>query len=122
MEAVVEPIAPLPRTNSGASFRGEVQLEAAAEVFKALADETRLKILSFLAQHDVDQCCGPQDGICACNLESVTGLSQPTVSHHMKCLISAKLVIGEKRGKWIYYRIDPRGLALVRAFLPRIGG
>ncbi|HEU4740129.1 MAG TPA: metalloregulator ArsR/SmtB family transcription factor [Meiothermus sp.] len=122
MEAVVEPIAPLPMTNSGASFRDEVQLEAAAWVFKALADEARLKILAFLAKQDIGQCCGPQDGICACDLESVTGLSQPTVSHHMKCLISANLVIGEKRGKWMYYRIDPRGFALVRAFLPRIGG
>lgn len=117
MKAVAEPIALLPEVNPQ-----EVRLEAAAWVFKALSDQARLKILSYLARYDVGQCCGPEDGICACDLEAVTGLSQPTVSHHMKCLISAKLVTAEKRGKWMYYRIDPRGFALVRGFLPTIGG
>ncbi|WP_233493255.1 MULTISPECIES: helix-turn-helix transcriptional regulator [unclassified Meiothermus] len=100
----------------------EASIEAAAQVFKALSDPARLKILAYLASHDTGPCCGPKGGVCACDLEAVTGLSQPTVSHHMKCLISARLVIGEKRGKWMYYRIDPKGFALLRAFLPRIGG
>jgi ArsR family transcriptional regulator len=100
----------------------EASLEAAAWVFKALSDPARLKILAFLAGGGDGPCCGPREGVCACDLEALTGLSQPTVSHHMKCLISANLVIGEKRGRWTYYRINPKGFALLRAFLPRIGG
>lgn len=101
---------------------GPEAVEAAAWVFKALSDPARLKILAYLASHAGGSCCGPEEGVCACDLEAVTGLSQPTVSHHMKCLISAGLVSGEKRGRWMYYRIDPRGFALLRAFLPSIGG
>lgn len=96
---------------------GEQQLEAAAWVFKALSDPTRLKILYHLSSDLDGQCCGTEDGICACDLETLTGLAQPTVSHHMKCLISANLVVGEKRGKWVYYRLDPRGFGLAGRFL-----
>lgn len=116
MEALAEPIALLPTMNPE-----EVQLEAAAWVFKALSDEARLKILAYLAKLDSRECCSTDEGICACDLEEVTGLSQPTVSHHMKCLISANLVTAEKRGKWMYYRTDPKGFALVKAFLSTIG-
>jgi ArsR family transcriptional regulator len=100
----------------------ETQLEAAAWVFKALSDPARLKILTHLSRNPDGACCGPEPGVCACDLEAVTGLSQPTVSHHMKCLVSARLVKGEKRGRWMYYQIDPRGFALIKAFLPSIGG
>lgn len=100
----------------------ESALEASAWVFKALSDPARLKILAHLAQNPSGACCGPQPGVCACDLETVTGLSQPTVSHHMKCLISAHLVKGEKRGKWTYYQIDPRGFAQIKTLLPHIGG
>ncbi|GIW25124.1 helix-turn-helix transcriptional regulator [Meiothermus sp.] len=97
-------------------------LEAGASVFKALSDPARLKILAHLAQNPGGACCGPEPGVCACDLETVTGLSQPTVSHHMKCLVSAELVRGEKRGKWMYYQLDPRGFALAKAVLRQIGG
>lgn len=93
-------------------------LEGAAWVFKALSDPARLGILAHLAS-GVMGCCG--DGVCACDLEEVTGLSQPTVSHHMKCLQSAGLVHSEKRGKWIYYDLDPRGLEAVRTFISSLG-
>lgn len=115
--STVSPVIELEPTSSP-----EAELEAAAWVFKALSDPARLKILAYLARHDSGPCCGLEEGVCACDLEAVTGLSQPTVSHHMKCLVSARLVIGEKRGRWMYYRIDPQGFALLRAFLPRIGG
>ena len=95
-------------------------LDAVAWAFKALSDPARLKILLFLAKQDLGQCCGPGDGICACDLESVTSLSQPTVSHHMKCLISAGLVSAEKRGKWMYYQLDPKGMAMVKGFLSEV--
>jgi len=97
-------------------------LEMAAGLFKALSDPARLKILAHLAHNPNGVCCGPEPGVCACDLEAVTGLSQPTVSHHMKCLVSAQLVRGEKRGRWMYYQIDPRGFALIKAILPSIGG
>lgn len=93
------------------------ELETAALVFKALSDPARLKILSFLGNQDAGKCCGTEEGICACDLEAVTELSQPTVSHHMKLLISANLVAGEKRGKWMFYRIDPEGLKFVKSVI-----
>lgn len=93
-------------------------LEGAAWVFKALSDPTRLSILAHLASGQVG-CCG--DGVCACDLEELTGLSQPTVSHHMKCLVSAGLVRAEKRGKWMYYDLDTRGLEVTRTFISSLG-
>lgn len=92
-------------------------LESLATAFKALSDPARLKILTYLASDPDGKCCGTEQGICACDLEAVTALAQPTVSHHMKCLISAQLVVGEKRGKWVYYRLDPKGFRLVAQFL-----
>jgi ArsR family transcriptional regulator, arsenate/arsenite/antimonite-responsive transcriptional repressor len=93
------------------------ELETAALVFKALSDPARLKILSFLANQDAGKCCSTEEGICACDLEAVIELSQPTVSHHMKLLISANLVLGEKRGKWMFYRIDPEGFKFISSLI-----
>jgi ArsR family transcriptional regulator, arsenate/arsenite/antimonite-responsive transcriptional repressor len=93
------------------------ELETAALVFKALSDPARLKILSFLANQDNGKCCGTDEGICACDLETVTALSQPTVSHHMKLLVSANLVLAEKRGKWMFYRVDLEGFKFVQSVL-----
>lgn len=99
----------------------EVGLDAVAWAFKALSDPARLKILLHLVGQS-GICCGNGDGVCACDLEAVTGLSQPTVSHHMKCLISANLVSSEKRGKWMYYQLDPKGFALIRGMLTQLSG
>lgn len=96
------------------------ELETAAWVFKALSDSARLKILAYLSKQDAGKCCGTDEGICACDLEDVINLSQPTVSHHMKCLISANLVIGEKRGKWMFYRIDPAGFKFIKSFVRQL--
>jgi ArsR family transcriptional regulator, arsenate/arsenite/antimonite-responsive transcriptional repressor len=96
------------------------ELETAALVFKALSDPARLKILAFLASHEDGKCCGTDEGICACDLEGVTELSQPTVSHHMKLLVSANLVLAEKRGKWMFYRIDPEGFLFVRSLVEKL--
>jgi ArsR family transcriptional regulator len=79
------------------------------KIFKALADEARLQILNYLASSE--SCCEPGDGICACELQNVTGLSQGTVSHHMKVLVQAQLVKSHKRGRWMYYSLDPEGCA-----------
>jgi ArsR family transcriptional regulator, arsenate/arsenite/antimonite-responsive transcriptional repressor len=95
----------------------ELPFDTAALVFKALSDPARLKILAFLSSQDAAKCCTNQDGICACDLEQVISLSQPTVSHHMKLLIAANLVMAEKRGKWMYYRIDQKGFMFVASFV-----
>ena len=103
-----------PSITSSAEANLALGFEGAAWVFKALSDPARLKILAHLASGDPG-CCG--DGICACDLEAITGLSQPTVSHHMKCLASAGLVRGEKRGKWMYYALDARGFEVAKVFM-----
>lgn len=68
-----------------------------ARVFKALGDPTRVKLMSLIA--------GSSEGeMCVCDLTEPVGLSQPTVSHHMKLLVEAGLVEREQRGRWAYYR------------------
>jgi ArsR family transcriptional regulator len=64
----------------------------------ALADPARLAIVRQLA------CDGP---VCACDFSASDGLAQPTVSHHLRVLREAGLVHGERRGTWIWYRLDP---------------
>ena len=83
-----------------------------ARVFKALGDPARVQLLSLIAT--------AQDGeACACDLIEPVGLSQPTVSHHMKVLVDAGLVSREQRGKWAYYRVDDQTLdALAAALQP----
>ncbi len=90
-------------------------LESAAPRLKVLGDPARLKILLELARHP--SCCGGGEGLCACDFEAITGLSQPTVSYHMKALTAAGLVTAEKQGKWMYYRIEPAGLLPVKEVL-----
>ena len=92
-------------------------LDDLAWVCKALSDPARLKIIMHLAKQQSGLCCGVDLGICACDFEGLTGLSQPTISHHMKCLVSAQLVGAEKRGKWTYYRINPAGFRLLKTRL-----
>jgi ArsR family transcriptional regulator len=72
--------------------------EQLAHRFKALADPTRVRLLSLIAAHDGGEAC-------ICDLIDPVSLSQPTVSHHMKQLADAGLVTREQRGKWAYYRI-----------------
>src|SRR5690349_16185598 len=69
-----------------------------AATLKALADPVRLRVLSFIA--------GQRDGeACVCHVTEPVGLSQPTVSHHLKVLHHAGLLEREKRGAWVYYRV-----------------
>jgi ArsR family transcriptional regulator len=65
-------------------------------LFKALADENRLKILHLIARHE----------LCACDLNENLPLTQPTISHHLKVLADAKLINVEKRGKWCFYTLN----------------
>jgi len=74
------------------------QAERIARVFKALGDPTRVKLLSLIA-------AGKDGEACICDLTEPVGLSQPTVSHHMKQLVEAGLATREQRGRWAYYRV-----------------
>lgn len=83
-----------------------------ARMFKALSDPSRVKLLSLIA-------AAPDGEACICDLTGPLGLSQPTVSHHMKLLADAGLVQREQRGKWAYYRPVPDVLrALADALAP----
>jgi ArsR family transcriptional regulator len=74
--------------------------DALAFRFKALADPMRLRLLSVIAAHEGAEAC-------VCDLTELVGLSQPTVSHHLKCLVDAGLLTREKRGVWAYYALVP---------------
>ena len=87
--------------------------ERLAAVLKVLAEPTRLRLLSLVAAR--------QDGEeCICNLTDLVGVSQPTVSHHMKQLVDAGLLEREQRGKWAYYRLVPGALETLTALLGRV--
>ena len=82
-------------------LKGPLAPDAAAELagsFRALGDPGRLRLLSFLAAQ-------PGGEACVCNLTEPLGLSQPTVSHHLKVLTDAGLLERERRATWIYYRL-----------------
>ena len=84
--------------------------ERLAAVLKVIADPTRLRLLSLVAAHEDSE-------ECICNLTDRVGVSQPTVSHHMKILVDAGLLTREQRGKWAYYRLVPNALDAVRTLL-----
>jgi ArsR family transcriptional regulator len=81
-----------------------------AAVFAALSDPVRLRLLSIISS-------APDGEVCACDLVTPIGKSQPTVSHHLKILFEAGLVEREKRGVWVWYRSVPSGLDAVAARL-----
>jgi ArsR family transcriptional regulator, arsenate/arsenite/antimonite-responsive transcriptional repressor len=90
-------------------------------LFKALADPLRIRILEFLKRPDAEY-CSFEDKVCACDLERVLALSQPTISHHMKLLVQAGLVGAEKSGRWVYYRIERDAFALISEYLAGFTG
>lgn len=77
----------------------------AATIFKALGDPARVRIIATIAA------AGPE-GACVCELVEPLGLSQPTVSHHLKVLYEAGLISREKRGTWAYYRVRSEALQI----------
>ena len=81
-----------------------------ARDFALLADPVRLRLLSLLAS-------APAGEVCVCELVEPLGRSQPTVSHHLKILADAGLITGEKRGRWVWYRVVRDRLAQLRGVL-----
>ena len=95
MSATLEPVvccAPL-----SAPTLSDEEAEATAELFKALGDPARVRLVNMLAQSGGE--------VCMCDLIEPVGLAQPTVSHHMKKLVDAGLVEREQRGKWAYFSL-----------------
>jgi ArsR family transcriptional regulator, arsenate/arsenite/antimonite-responsive transcriptional repressor len=81
-----------------------------AAALKVLADPARLRLLSLIQAQ-------PNGEACVCHLTAPLGLSQPTVSHHLKVLLQAGLVEREQRGSWAYFRVKPDALTALRAVL-----
>lgn len=79
-----------------------------ASGFAALADPVRLRLLSMIAS---------ADEVCSCDLLEPLGKAQPTVSHHTKTLADAGLIVGEKRGRWVYWRVVPERVDALRQSL-----
>ena len=80
----------------------DAETRATADVFKALADPARVRIVNVLATSG--------EPVCVCNLIEPLGLSQPTVSHHLKKLTDAGLLEREQRGKWAYFSLRPEAV------------
>ena len=89
-----------------------------SDKLKVLADPTRLSILEFL-RDPVQSCCSREEGVCGCDLETFLGLSQPTISHHMKQLEQSGFVTAEKRGRWVFYELAPSKFRAVRDALEK---
>ena len=77
--------------------------EDLAKTLKAIADPARLRLISIVA-------ASPDQEACVCDLTEPIGLSQPTVSHHLKVLAEAGFLTRSKRGSWAYYRLVPGSL------------
>jgi ArsR family transcriptional regulator len=86
------------------------EAERLARVLRALADPARLRLLSLIAR-------APEGGICVCDITEPLGLSQPTVSHHLKVLYEAGLIDRERRGTWVYYWPIPGQLDVIARLL-----
>jgi len=86
----------------------EVEAGDMAQIFGALSDPIRLRMLSLVAS---------QDEVCSCSLEEPLGKSQPTISHHTRILAEAGLIVGEKRGRWMWWRVVPERLEDVARIL-----
>lgn len=84
--------------------------ERLARSFKALSDPTRVRLLSLIAASSGGEAC-------ICDLTGVVGLTQPTVSHHMRALVDAGLVTREQRGRWAYYAVVEEALEALSAAL-----
>lgn len=84
--------------------------EKNARIFKAFCDANRLTILSLLQSGEK----------CACKLLEELNIGQPTLSHHMKILCDAEIVVGRKEGKWTYYSFNPEGVSHAKELLEQI--
>jgi ArsR family transcriptional regulator, arsenate/arsenite/antimonite-responsive transcriptional repressor len=90
------------------------QAERLARLLKALADPTRLRLVSMVAAHEGGEAC-------VCDLTEPLGLTQPTISHHLKILVDAGIFTRDKRGVWAYYALVPSAMNALSAVLSTTG-
>ena len=88
----------------------EREADELARALRTIADPARLRLVSLIQAQ-------PGGEACVCHLTEPLGLSQPTVSHHLRVLLEAGLVTRDRRGSWAYYRIVPETFATLRAVL-----
>ena len=88
----------------------EASAAGLAQVFKALADPVRLRLVSLIGARQGGE-------ICVCDLTAAFDLTQPTISHHLKVLREAGIIDSERRGTWVYYRLVPDALVRMAALL-----
>lgn len=86
------------------------EAERLAALMKGLADPVRLRLLRLVAD-------SPDTTACACHLPAALGISQPTLSHHLKKLVESGLLQREQRGRWVHYRLDIAALGPIAAFV-----
>jgi ArsR family transcriptional regulator len=86
------------------------QADRLARLLKAVADPTRLRLVSMVAAHEGGEAC-------VCDLTGPLGLTQPTISHHLKILVDAGIFTRDKRGVWAYYALVPSALDALSAIL-----
>jgi ArsR family transcriptional regulator len=89
---------------------GEGAAAGLAQVFKALGDPVRLRLVSLIGAHQGGE-------VCVCDLTTAFDLAQPTISHHLKVLRQAGIITSERRGTWVYYRLVPAALERMAALL-----
>jgi ArsR family transcriptional regulator len=109
---LVKPIATLTATCPPllAGALGREDAEALSKALRVIADPARLRLLSLIRSQ-------PAGEACVCHLTEPLGLSQPTVSHHLRVLLEAGLVERDQRGSWAYFRVVPEQLASLRELL-----
>ena len=89
---------------------GEEAAAGLAQIFKALGDPVRLRLVSLIGAHQGGQ-------VCVCELNTAFSLTQPTISHHLKVLREAGIIDCERRGTWVYYWLEPAVLERMSALL-----
>jgi ArsR family transcriptional regulator, arsenate/arsenite/antimonite-responsive transcriptional repressor len=89
---------------------GENAAAGLAQVFKALGDPVRLRLLSLIGAHQGGE-------VCVCDLTTAFDLTQPTISHHLRVLREAGIITSERRGTWVYYRLVPAALERMASLL-----
>jgi ArsR family transcriptional regulator len=102
IEACSTPLVGEPITESAAA--------GLAQVFKALGDPVRLRLVSLIGAHQGGE-------VCVCELTTAFDLTQPTISHHLKVLREAGIIDSERRGTWVYYWLVPAALERMSALL-----
>ena len=112
-EAISRPLLPVADACCTPLLREPITASQAADLarlLKALADPTRLRLVSMVAAHEGGEAC-------VCELTEPLGLTQPTISHHLKILVDAGIFTRDKRGVWAYYALVPSAMDALSAVL-----